>query len=218
MKTTLSLIIALTLLSFSSIAQKAAKPFEGTITYTIGVEGELDEMTKAQMPTEMKQIIKGAKVRTEQAAAMATTVILSDSETKASTVLFDMMGQKMAIQQSKEDTEKAMAEIPEMNVEFTSETKVIAGYTCKKAIVKNETETIEVFYNDELLVDENLNSYTVFNKIKGILFEYAKSNEGITMKFAIKEVKKGKVSDSLFEIPEGYQIMTAEQFQSLLGQ
>ena len=55
MKTTFKILLVLVAVSFSlsSFSQKKAKPFKGTITYDITYEAdeELDEMTKAQMPS-----------------------------------------------------------------------------------------------------------------------------------------------------------------------
>ena len=206
--------------SFSNVSAQKSNDFQGTVTYNVAVEGEMDAMTKAQIPTEMSQTYKGTKIRTEQKSSMGSTIIISDSETKITTILIDMMGNKMAITQTKEDADKAIKEMPEVKVTYLDETKNIAGYNCKKATVEvmgEEKSNLEVYYTDEIVVS-NPNSLSFFKDIKGVLLEYTQSAGELKMKFTAKEIKKSKVKDSLYEIPEGYQQLTQEQFRSMLGQ
>jgi GLPGLI family protein len=214
---TFGLIISL--LSITNLyAQKdAAAGFQGTITYTITVEGELDAMSKAQMPTEMVQTFKGTKIKTEQKSSMGNQTIISDNTEMTSVILLDMMGNKMAIKQSKEDTEKAVKEMPTPKITYTEETKDIAGYKCKKVTLENEGEKMDAYYTEEILVT-NPNMLSMFKDIKGVLLEFAQVSGGITLKMTAKEVKKGKIKDSIFEIPSDYKIMTPEELKSMFGQ
>lgn len=205
--------------TFNASAQKD-ESFQGSITYSISVEGEIDAMAKAQMPTEMVQTYKGSKIRTEQKSAMGNTIIITDNDSKTSTILLDMMGNKMAISQSKEETEKAIQEIPEVKITNSDETKTIAGYTCKKSTIELTGEnaaTMEVYYTNDIVVS-NPNSMSYFKDIKGVMMEYSQSMGDFKMKFIAKEVKKGKIKDNMFTVPADYQQMTQEQFRSLLGQ
>lgn len=214
------LLSIVALLAINNLSAQKSSSFVGTVTYTVTVDGEMDAMTKAQIPTEMTQTYKENKIRTEQKSSMGSTIIISDSETKITTILIDMMGNKMAITQTKEDAEKAVQEMPEVKVTYLDETKTIAGYNCKKATVEvsgEEKSVLDVYYTDQLEVS-NPNSLSFFKDIKGVLLEYSQSAGDLTMKFTAKEIKKSKVKDSLYEIPDGYQQLTQEQFRSMLGQ
>ncbi|OFX45216.1 MAG: hypothetical protein A2046_05210 [Bacteroidetes bacterium GWA2_30_7] len=215
------LILSLALIiNFNNLSAQKSTDFQGTVTYNVAVEGELDAMTKAQIPTEMTQTYKGNKVRTEQKSSMGSTIIITDNETKITTILLDMMGNKMAITQTKEDADKALQEMPEVKVTNSEETKTIAGYNCKKATVEmtgEEKSVLDVYYTNEIIVN-NPNSLSFFKDIKGVLLEYTQSAGEIKMKFTAKKVKKAKVKKSIYKIPEGYQQLTQEQFRSMLGQ
>jgi GLPGLI family protein len=202
--------------ALSGFAQKSTA-FQGTITYAITFEGEMDAMSKAQMPTEMKQMYKDTKVRTEQISSMGTTVILSDVVSKSTSILFDMMGTKMAITQTKEDIDNAMKDAVEPKITETAETKTICGYNCKKAIVEYEDTKMDIYYTTDIEFAD-ANALSMYKGIKGILMEYGQAANGVSMKFVAKEVKKGKIKDTMYAIPSDYQIMTQEQFRSMLGQ
>ena len=132
----------------------------------------------------------------------------------------DMMGQKFAMTMSTEEIEAQNADVPDVDVEVTNETKEIAGYTCKKAIVKtkgdNPGEHI-VYFTDELGSGTMNYNNPMFKDIDGVMLEYSSADEGMKMMFSAIKVEKKKVSDKDFEIPEGYKVMTMDEFSNMFG-
>ena len=63
------------------------------------------------------------------------TITITDYTEKSSVSLINMMGQKYAIKQTTAEIEKENTAAGTTTVELSDETKVIAGYTCKKAVV-----------------------------------------------------------------------------------
>ncbi len=207
-------------ISFSVNAQKKEKTFAGSIRYAITYE-DLDPQYKSQVPNEMVMYVKDGKVRMDQVSPMYTmgAVTLEDGST---IVLIDVMGQKLATQQSKEEVEKAKAEVeaetPEPKVNITDETKTIAGYKCTKVEVTDENgETVEVFVTEDIPMPEIYHSTSQVKGIKGVPLEYTISNQGMTMTMTAKEVKKGGVSNSMFVISDDYQKLSPEEFSKMLG-
>lgn len=218
----LCVVMAL-LVSFSVSAQKKEKTFAGIIKYAITYE-DLDPQYKGQVPTEMITYVKDGKFRMDQVSPMYTmgSVVLEDG---SAIVLIDVMGQKLATQQSKEDIEKAKTEAKESGdlkdsepvVEKTDETKTIAGYKCTKYNVTTDGETMEVFVTEDIAMPASYYDNSQVKGVKGVPMQYTMSTQGMNMTMTAKEVKKGGVNNSMFMITDDYQKLSAEEFAKMLG-
>ncbi|MBO7571775.1 MAG: DUF4412 domain-containing protein [Bacteroidales bacterium] len=226
MKTIFKLMcVAMALLvAFSVNAQKKEKTFAGSIKYAITYEN-LDPQYKGQVPTEMVLYVKDGKIRQDQVSPMYTMSAIS-LEDGSAIILIDVMGQKLATQQSKEDVEKAKAEAKESGelkdeepvVKVTDETKTIAGYKCTKVEVTTaDGETMEVFVTEEIPMPANYSDSNPVKGIKGVPMEYSMASQGMNMTMTAKEVKKGGVNNGMFVISDDYQKLSAEEFAKMLG-
>lgn len=211
--------LALTMLALFSF-QVMGKEFKGVITFKITVEGSgvTDEM-KNMMPKSMIMTIKGNKSRSEMAMSMGKTISISDGDAKTAITLMDMMGQKFAIQSNYDEIMKEIADSPEAKVEITSETKEIAGYLCKKAIVtiEEEDQEIIVYFTEELGTGAMNFDNPQFKDINGVMLEFEMPGEEFSMHFVATSVEKKNVEDSEFTIPDGYQVKTKEELKSMFG-
>lgn len=197
----------------------SAKEFKGIITYKVTVSGPgITDEVKAMMPKSMTLKVKGNKSRSEMVMGMGTTISISNAETKTSTVLLDMFGQKMAIQTSMDEIQKELSESPNYTVTVTDETKDILGYTCKKAVVKSDEGTeMYVYYTDELGDGSTYFDDAQFKDIKGLMLEFEMPDASMSMKFTAVDIEKKNIDDSEFEIPEGYQVKTKDEVKSMFG-
>ncbi len=218
----LFIISVLSILTITATAQKKSKEvetFEGTITYNVIPNGDIDANTKAQLPTEVVTSYKGNQSCTVQKTSMGSITVIANSESKEQIVLFDMMGQKMAIKSSKEETEKALKEYPEAKINVTTETKQIAGYKCKKVEVTLNDKVSNVYVADDIKVS-NANWQSPYKNISGVMLEYSQTtgqDQDISLTYTAKEVKKGKVKNDIFSIPSDYKQMTMDEFQKMFG-
>jgi hypothetical protein len=215
---TLSWLTLTVLVLFSF--QTFAKEFKGVITYKITVEGSgVTEEMKTMMPKTMVMSIMGNKARSEMAMSMGKTVSITDGDNKTAITLMDMMGQKIAMQSNYDEIMKEMGNSPKAKVEVTSETKEIAGYTCKKAIVtiEEENQEIIVYYTEELGTSALNFDNPQFKDINGVMLEFEMPNDTFSMHFTAISVEKKNVSESEFTIPEGYQIKTKEELKGMFG-
>ena len=211
MKTKLLSLLCLTLL----IVGINAQTFEGKLTF--GIDYELPEAMEAQrsmLPSEMIIYIAKGNVRIEQKTMMGDQNVITDTKAKKTVLLMNMMGKKMAITMTDDGKEK-----PTPKIIYSKETKTIAGYECKKAtyITKDEAgedQELEVFYTEEIPSEAN----DKLPGLKGYPLEYAVNAQGMLMTLAAKSVSKEKVSKKLFEIPEGYEEMSMEDFMKSMGQ
>ena len=216
------LVVLFALATMPSFA--GGKEFTGTIVYNITYpDSKADAQTLAMMPKTLKLKVSGNMSRAELSMGMGTTVIIYDSEAKSGITLMDFMGQKFAIKMTAEDIEKEIKEAPETTVLNTSETKEIAGYTCKKAIVKmkekgSETETELVVYYTEEVASAKMNEMNpLYKDIPGTMLEYSMNENGMNMFLTAISVEKGKIAASEFEMPEGFKVVTQDELKGMFG-
>ncbi len=212
-------VVISTFLSSCSILQKG-DGFQGIITYDITYESdELSASDRAQLPTEMVVYISDNKVRQDQTTAFYSFSQIFDFNDGSTIILMDVMGQKIAVKQSKEEFEEAMemAEIKEPEIKFVDETKQIAGYRSKKAELIMDGDVVDVFYTDELDVPEKINENTEFKGIKGLLMDYTVIKEGLIMTTTVREINSSRVAAHKFKIPDDYELKTAEELGGMFG-
>jgi GLPGLI family protein len=117
------------------------------------------------------------------------------------------------------ELDSAQAEKPKTEVTLENETKVIEGYTCKKAIVTDEEGTESVFwYTEEISVAKKGQNY-LNESIPGFPMQSEINNNGLKMIMTVTKVDKklDKKATELFDmtIPSGYKEMTMEQLKSM---
>lgn len=211
MKKILLTSLATLAITFSVIAQKS---FEGTVNFGITYTDMPDEMKQyeSMMPKEMTLKIKGDKSRMEQNSAMGSTTTITDDKAKKVTILMNMMGQKIAMEQSTSEDK----EDESLKINYLDGTKKIAGYTCKKAEITHPEmeEAMIVYYTEEI---SGTKTNAQFKGLKGFLMEYTIENQGMIMTIAAKEVKEEKISNAEFTIPSDYESMTEEEFKKQMG-
>ncbi len=207
---------------FSSYAGKSAKPFEGVITFKITYpDNKFSESQLAMFPKMLTVSIRGTKARTDMQMSGMNTIEITDYNDKTKVALLNMMGQKYAIKQTTAEIEKEMADAPTPTIELSAETKVIAGYTCKKAVITvNEDgakSTFEVFYSSELGSKMANFDQPIYKEIDGVLLEFLLKNREVNMKFTAISVEKKSLPAKDFEIPSDYTLTTQDELKSKFG-
>lgn len=216
-------VVALSALSLN------AQIKEGSITYDMKMEGLPPEQAAMIGDMELKSTFKNGKSLTEMSSMMFTNQTVIDEA--GMTMLMEQMGNKIAVKQSKEEMAKEEAKLKDKptdpKIEYTAETKTIAGYECKKAIVtmlvgkdKKEEKT-EIWYSEKF---ENPNKegkgrgQGIMKGLKGIPFEYAGGQGGMKFKMVAKEVSIEPVDDAKFKLStDGYKIMTMDELKTMQG-
>jgi len=204
------------------LAVAGVKPFEGVISYKITYpDSKFSESQLAMFPKLMTVSVKGSKSKTEMSTGMGNQTEIIDYTDKTKVALLDMMGQKYAIKETAAEIQKDMEKEPTAKVEVTSETKTIAGYVCKKALVTAEQDgektVYEVWFTDEIgSKDANFDN-ALYKEIDGVLMEFLMVTPQISMKFTVSSVEKKSISAKEFEIPAEYKLTTKEELKSKFG-
>jgi GLPGLI family protein len=213
------LIVAIIALA-AVMPAKAQKTFEGSVNFGIeyiDLPAEM-AMMSAMLPDEMTTRIKGDKSRLEQSLGMGMSqVTITDSKKKSGTLLLDMMGKKMAVEMSEAELNEMKNKKGEVKPEIKyveGDSKKIAGYNCKKAVIVVEgAGELVVYYTEDLPAGASKQ----YEGLKGFPLEYTIDGGQFKMKVTAKEVKQEKVDAALFVIPDGYEKMTFAEFQASMG-
>lgn len=208
----------------SSVNAQKTKTFQGTISYDITYTGAtMSPAEKAQLPTTSTVTIKDCKTKTEMVTGPVTQAAITDGTTKTETVLIDYMGTKYALKLTAAEISEGMEKVTMPKVEITQDTKVIAGFTCKKAILTTVLEDSSmikdtIYYTEEIGCSD-LNFSSTFKDVPGAVLEYTEyiAQMEATSVYVAKEVKKSKISDNVFLIPSDYTEVTKEEFKKAFG-
>ncbi|MBL0104091.1 MAG: hypothetical protein IPP51_10295 [Bacteroidetes bacterium] len=140
-----------------------------------------------------------------------TMVMISDFKAKVNYVLMNMAGNKMAVKSTEaEMNAKKSGVAPKVTV--TRETKMIANYSCYKAIVTFTTgkgeRSMDVWFTNQIHAH---NSYTnSIDGITGVMMEFESTENGRTMKLTAKSVEPmDNIDPTLFQVPSDYKILNA---------
>lgn len=199
------------LFCLSAIAQEE---FSGEVTYEISYE-DLDDQIKAMesmLPKSMTVEMRDGMSKTIQPNAMGgETIVIVNNENGETLTLLNIMGNKMAIKSNANDKEDEEGNV---EVEYTEETKEIAGYECKKAIATTEDGTeVIIYYTNELpSASVSDNAYN----IDGFPMMIELSQEMFTMITTVTKVEEKKMKKIIMEIPEGYTEKTPEELKQLM--
>lgn len=213
MKTFLSFIILL-FFSSSFISCQNNKKFEGKIEFEIQYEMPPEmESQRSMLATSMTYFIGDKFTRLNQQSSLGEQSTIYLTKTKQTISLFTISDQKFAVTQETEKDEK------DLKVEVQKETKTIAGFKCKKALVylpgKNGQQevAIEVFYTESIPAEYN----SQFPGVKGFVLEYKVNAQGMLVTYTAKKASPEKVNSSLSEIPKDYKKMTVKEFMDMMG-
>jgi GLPGLI family protein len=208
-----SLFFVLSVLMFSSFVG-GNEFFTGKIIYDIKYEN-LPAEAKAyasMMPNKSIYYFNNAKSRVEtEPKGMLSNVIITDYENKKMRILMEVMGNKMQIVNDSEigNEEK---ETPEFQT--TTETKKIAGYECKKVLMKTEDATISLWVSDKI---NAYNKNGQYKGLEGFPLEFTVSQQGMSIIYTASKVEPGKVESKLFDIPKDYKEVTQEELMNMFG-
>lgn len=84
--------------------------------------------------------------------------------------------------------------IGKQTFEFTNETKKILGYTCKKAVTKINSNTIEVWYTNDLKIN---GGPSVLGQNLGLVLEIERNKNSLITASSIKKVKRTDIDTIL---------------------
>ena len=180
MKKQISLWLAVIML-FGTITTFAQKPFAGTITFSWSAEGTDDPNITAQL-AELSQevILLGNSTKTVINQMGVRIINITNGDYKLVTTVIDIPGYGKYYVEQDENEVKKRFETTKMDFNYTEETKTIAGYNCKKVVLKttdletDEEDEAVLWVTSELMTGE----YDLKTSLQSTRYPLTKNNLG----------------------------------------
>lgn len=213
-----------TFLLLTSLAAMA-QITEGHIAYTIEITTDNPDM---QMVVGMMQGStmdvyfkdKTTRLEMKMGSMMNMTTITNEPTKDVLMLMSGMVGQNAIKTTLTEQDEQKTTEENPFTVTLVDETKVVEGYTCKKAILTSEEGLESVYwYTEELDISKKGQKY-LNDQVPGFPMQFELNNGPMKMLMTVSKIEKTldkKLAATLFDmtIPEGYKEMTMEELQSM---
>jgi GLPGLI family protein len=132
------------------------------------------------------------------------------------TALLKMMNKKYIYQVTGETGGFGFDPMAGKKLEFTNETKEIAGYKCKKVKVTWKDKKFDIYYTTKIKI-EDPNWNNPFPEIDGVLMEYQISMFGINTKITATQVTKQNIPDEDFIVPAGYKNVSKKEMEDVIN-
>lgn len=185
---------------------------QGVITYNIIYdESEISQQMKNNMPEKVTLSFNANKIRMDFSVKSGVEMAnITDPDNRLFVIMMTMGPHKMAFKLVNDEIDLQSEKYGITNIRFLDETKTIAGYLCKKAIISyEEDEDLIVYYTEE--IDAGSDNYaTPFEGIPGVLMQFSMLQKNVRVTFVAEKVEFQTVDNSMFVIPQGYQIISGE--------
>jgi hypothetical protein len=208
------------------------------------------------MESSMTAYYRGDFTKIESKSDFGNNLVIIDHKQKKTTTLIEAMGRKTGFYSTEADEEAMRARTDSMRkarrdslqqagvpigaprkpeIEYLDDTKKIAGYTCKKALVKSrdqrgETNVTIVWYCPDFIVPGGLTGrggggfmrggmammgMNGLDELPGFPMEIQmERNNGMKVHSVVTSVKlDASIDDKVFEIPKGYDIKPLKDMQ-----
>ncbi|MGX5819443.1 hypothetical protein ACWKWU_14665 [Chitinophaga lutea] len=186
------------------------------ITYKVELPPEQLQMDAMFANSSMVQYIRGNQSRIDMNLNVVNYIYLINAADETVVTLMDNHGDKYLIRTDKKGYEQDVKRHQATQFTDQSETRQIAGFTCRKAIGKTpDGSTFDVYYTTDI-VPENRFYNRRFLNLKGIPLEFEiVMKGGLKMRVIATRVDLAPVPASVFDVPGGYREITADELQKI---
>ncbi|KIC92991.1 hypothetical protein OI18_19770 [Flavihumibacter solisilvae] len=215
MKLYMKKIILSGLMAFSlatSVAQKRLSDLTIVYDAVINTGSQEAKLADAFDGATTTVYLKGGLSRSDMVSALASFTTIHDSRSGTAVVLQEVGGQKLLIRMTEADWKDKNRKYEGIKFTPVEETKMLAGYKCKKAIAElKDGSTFTVFYTEDI-IPENNNYSSQFKTLKGLPLEYELKQGNLNIRYVVSQVSLNPVPVAKFDIPKsGYRELTYEE-------
>ena len=192
----------------AAIAQQPVIVTDCTVTYSITGN---DAATNTNLAGASKMVyVKGKMSRIDLIGQNYKQSVIYDNQTGTAIVLKEIGGEKYISKLSRDECKGENKRYEGLSLALTTQTKMILGYECKKAIAKLKDGTVySIYYTTAITPSASENPYQ-FKDVPGFVFEYETtgSNGASKITYTATLINLNPVPASRFEIPAaGYRIL-----------
>jgi GLPGLI family protein len=208
-------ILTVSLAIFTIVSVFAQRKLtEATISYDIVINTSSATPGAADLLDGATSVIylKGNSSRSEMISSLGTQATIIDGKTGDVTVLKEYGEQKYMIKMTADNWKESNKKYDGVTFVYSNEEKVIAGYTCYKAVgtLKDGT-SFSVFYTKDL-VASNMDFQYLNKNLPGLAMQYEATIGSMKVTYTVSGINFKPVSQVKFDLPKsGYRIMPYEE-------
>lgn len=199
-------------LLFTGFGQNGRLISECTIVYELSVDDQKanEQMMQAFNGATKIVYIKGTKTRSDVISPSYTQTTIFDTKTDSTIILRDLGNNKYISFLTRQQRRERNKKFEGIKFTITSDTKIILGYQCKKAVATlSDGTAFNVFYTPLLIPSVREYDYQ-FKDLPGLALQYdAESEDGTTrVHFTAVKISLTPVPAVRFDLPKaGYRIL-----------
>lgn len=217
------LFIVLILLMLGCKKQKQEGVFEsGKIEYRITyLENNLTTISPTMLPKKMKLEFNQDYSTNVIEGFMGVFKLnnVTYFKHKRCSTLLEVLNKNYVYLGKRGDEMCCFESMDDMSVDYTNETKNIAGLNCRKAVVtmRHTDEKFDIYYTNEINLS-NPNVSNPYKKINGVLIDFQLSLSGLKMKFTAENFE-GLMNNSMKEpaFPKNSNKVTRDQMAHIIS-
>ncbi len=147
-----------------------------------------------------------------------STVFISNPDDRTLTTLLQIVDKKYALVMDSAQIGTQLRKAPGLQVKLTGDSKMIAGFRCRKAVVTDDTgNSYDVYYTKEIKV-KNPNWSTPLKEIDGVMLEYQIKQKNIVMKLTALKVEDEDIDKNTFSIPPDFKVVSRADMPEIFSQ
>jgi hypothetical protein len=173
------------------------------------------------LPKEMVMAYSGDMVRNtiEGGLGFFQLVHVSDLRYDQHTTWLRFIDKKYIYEGERKETPCCFGMLAGMQLDFTDESKEIAGLPCKKVVASfppNTLDPFDIWYTEQIELD-NPNANTPFMDIPGVLLEFNTFMGNANMHVVATQYEKLKIPDKQFLPPKNHRSVSKEEMETILN-
>jgi hypothetical protein len=217
-----SLIITVFLLASScNNTEKGKRITSGRIDYRITyLNDDMDEKTRELLPRQMKLIFneKQAANNIEGFLGFYKLNAFTDFHSRKCSTLLKVFDKHYLYKGKRDEQMCCFDSMEDMVVTETAETKIIAGFTCKKAIVHLPSTgySFTIYFTEEIGL-KRPNSTNPYRNVKGVLMEFELNLLYLKMRFVAEKFHPDIYDDPQGKLPEKMVAVSRDQMTQILN-
>ena len=197
------------------------KVFSGRIDYKITyLNTDLDKKTMNILPTRMKLLFneKQAANNIEGFMGVYKLNAITNFHTRKCSTVLKVFDKHYLFNGSRDEQMCCFDTMEGMEIQETNETKIIAGFNCKKSIVRLPAtkETFDIYYTDEIAL-KHPNSTNPYKDVKGVLMEFELNLLYLKMRFVAEKYQELSDNDFKNNLPENSKEVSRDQMTQILN-
>jgi GLPGLI family protein len=217
-------VIALAVIFLATSCGKTDKSnaiTSGRIDYKITyLNTDIDKKTQNILPTRMKLMFneKIASNNIEGFMGIYKLHAVTNFHTRKCSTVLKVFEKQYLFKGSRDEQMCCFDNMEGMVIKWTDETKMIAGFNCKKCIIRlPETgESIDVYYTEEIDL-KHPNSTNPYKEIKGVLMEFELKLSYLRMRFVAEKYQPIHEVDITPRLPSNIKQVSRDQMTQILN-